>query len=62
MLLRPGVAARQVLAGDEQRATGAVAGELGQDHAQLPDASFYITEDQGPELARRIAAFAAGAR
>jgi haloalkane dehalogenase len=36
-------------------------GAGGQDHALLPEANFYITEDQGPELARRIAVFAAGA-
>jgi haloalkane dehalogenase len=36
-------------------------GARGQDHALLPDANFYITEDQGPELARRIAAFAGAA-
>jgi haloalkane dehalogenase len=33
-------------------------GARGQAHALLPDANFYLTEDQGPELARRIALFA----
>lgn len=34
-------------------------GARGQDHALLPDCSFYLVEDQTAELARRIAAFAA---
>ncbi len=33
-------------------------GARGQAHALLKDANFYITEDQGEELARRIAVFA----
>ncbi|MEO7385744.1 MAG: haloalkane dehalogenase [Gammaproteobacteria bacterium] len=36
-------------------------GARGQNHALLPDANFYIVEDQGPELARRVAQFAGGA-
>lgn len=33
-------------------------GARGQAHALLADANFYLTEDQGPELARRISEFA----
>jgi haloalkane dehalogenase len=33
-------------------------GARGQDHGLLPNANFYIVEDQGEELARRVASFA----
>jgi haloalkane dehalogenase len=50
----------KIMAGVEKVFQKRLPGAAGQAHAILPGAGHFLQEDVGPELARRIAAFAAG--